>query len=67
MELDCPLNAARDYRSGISKARQEGRQEGLREERVRLVRKMLAEGLDESSIKNIADLTQAELEAIKNV
>jgi predicted transposase/invertase (TIGR01784 family) len=69
-------DAARDYRSGMSDARLQGLEEGLekglergrqegRQEKLRLVKKMLAQGIDEEMIKEAADLTQAELDAIK--
>lgn len=62
-------DAARDYRSGMHDARQEGlekgRQEGSQQEKLRMVKRMLAEGLDEELIKKTAELTQAELDDIK--
>ena len=74
-------DAARDYRSGMNDARlegwekglqeglQEGRQKGLEEGSLqakrRLVKRMLAQGLDEKLIKDAAELTQAELDDIK--
>ncbi len=65
-------DAARDYRSGIKNAREEGRTEGReegreegRQEKIRLVKKMLEIGLDEDLIKETAELTQAELDVIK--
>lgn len=66
-------DAARDYRSGMDDARQEGleqglekgRQEGSLQEKLRMVKRMLAEGLDEELIKKTAELTQAELDELK--
>ena len=74
-------DAARDYRSGMDDARQEGleqglekgleqglekgRQEGSFQEKLRMVKRMLAEGLDEELIKKTAELTQAELDELK--
>jgi predicted transposase/invertase (TIGR01784 family) len=50
---------------GREEGRQEGLQEGSQQEKLRLVKKMLAQGIDEEMIKETADLTQAELDAIK--
>ena len=61
--------AALDYRSSMYTARKEGREEGREEgahlERIRLVKKLLVQGFDENSIKEVAEITQAELDEIK--
>lgn len=73
------MNDARleGWEKGLQEGRQEGRQEGLREGRQKgleegslqakllLVKRMLAQGLDEELIKEAAELTQAELDDIK--
>lgn len=54
-----------DERSNLFAARQEGREEGKQEERKQLVKTMLAKGLDEEFILEIANITPEQLDELK--
>ena len=52
-----------ERREGKREGKREGRREGKREERLRIIRQMAKEGLDETSISRITKCTREELAA----
>lgn len=52
-----------ERREGRKEGKREGKQEGKREEKIRIIRQMIKEGLDESFIRRMTGCTREELAA----
>lgn len=57
--------AERDFRNTVRTAREEGQQEGAQQEKLRLARELLAEGLDEELVNKVTGLNKSELARLK--